>query len=131
MPEPDVGECIKQYRLLRDKKDAMEKEHKDATRPYTEAMDSISGHLMSLMEAQGVTSFKSEHGTAFQKTTMGVKTEDKDALMRFVQDTGSFDLLTAGVSKEVLQVYLDEHNDTPPPGVTVRFFTEVQVRKPS
>ena len=70
MPEPDVGECIKQYRLLRDKKDAMEKEHKDATRPYTEAMDSISGHLMSLMEAQGVTSFKSEHGTAFRTDWM-------------------------------------------------------------
>lgn len=125
------GDLIAKYREIRDKKEALEKAQKEALKPYKDGLETIANYLLKLMHEQNVTSFKCEHGTAFQKTTMSVHTADKEALFKFVEETGSFDLLTAAVSKDTLQVFLDEHNDTPPPGVDVKFFTEVQVRKPS
>jgi len=124
-------ELIALYIKLRDFKAGLIKEQKAALAPYDEAMTAIENALMEALNAAGVSSMKGEHGTAFKKQSMSVKTVDRDALFEYVLNTGKFNYLTAAVSKEAVVEHLEAHNNVPPPGVDVTLFTEVQVRKPS
>lgn len=123
------AEIIKQYVALRDYKEELVKQQKAALKPYNDALDTLENALLEQLNADAAQSIKTEFGTAFKKTSMTVKTVDKDALFDFVRSTENFSMLTAAVSKEALKEYMEENEDRRPPGVDVTFFTEVQVRR--
>jgi hypothetical protein len=127
----NTGDLIQKYVELRDHLGTMEDAHKKATKPYKEAMETIEGALLAAMNQAGLASLKGDFGTAFKKTSMSVKTVDKEVLMDYVRQSDNFGMLTAAVSKDAVKAYLEENNDTPPPGVDVTFHTEVQVRRAS
>lgn len=131
MADYTSGEMIARYISLRDMVGAMEEAHKTRTKPYKDGMKLVENMLLQEMLAHDLNQLKSESGTAFKKTTMTVHTADKGALMAYVEEHGAFNLLTSAVSKDELKTYLEEHEDVPPPGVDVKFITEVQVRRPS
>lgn len=132
MTDLTPGALIAHYIKLRDRRSAMAEEFKQADKPYKDAMSSIENALLAEMNKLGVDNLKNkEFGTAFKKKSMFVRTIDKDDLMKYVVQSQDFDMLTAAVSKEAVKKYLEEHGDECPPGVSVTFETEVQIRKPS
>jgi hypothetical protein len=125
-----VDEVVSAYIKLRLKKEQMEAEVKAETKKIVEKMDKFEAWLKEQADAQGVTSFKTKHGTAFLKTTDYANVENWDAALAFVLENNAFDLLNKAVSKVAVRGYI-EANKAVPPGVNYGTKIEVEVRKPA
>lgn len=125
-----VDDVVSAYVKLRDKKDAMEAEVKDRTKEIKERLNKMEAWLKEQADAQGVTSFKTKHGTAFLTTTDYANVADWDSVLEFIQTNEAYDMLEKRVSKIAVRGYIDT-NKAVPPGINYGTKLEVNVRKPT
>lgn len=126
---PNVGDVIRTYMKLRDQKAAIEGEVKERIADLKAKMEKLEAYLKTQMDAQGLTSFKSDYGTAFLTTTDYANVADWDAVLNFIRDNEAFDMLEKRVSKIAVRGYI-ESNKAVPPGITYGTKLEVNIRKP-
>lgn len=126
---PNVGDVIRTYMKLREQKAAIEGEVKERISNLKAKMDKLEAYLKTQMDAQGLTSFKSDYGTAFLTTTDYANVADWDAVLTFVRDNEAYDMLEKRVSKIAVRGYI-EANKAVPPGITYGTKLEVNIRKP-
>ena len=126
---PNVGDVIRTYMKLRDQKAAIEAETKERVAGLKAKMEKLEAYLKAQMDAQGLTSFKSDYGTAFLTTTDYANVADWDAVIRFIRDNEAYDMLEKRVSKIAVRGYI-EANKAVPPGITYGTKLEVNIRKP-
>ena len=126
---PNVGDVIRTYMKLRDQKAAIEGEVKERIADLKGKMEKLEAYLKTQMDAQGLTSFKSDYGTAFLTTTDYANVADWDAVLTFVRDNEAYDMLEKRVSKIAMRGYI-EANKAVPPGITYGTKLEVNIRKP-
>ena len=125
-----VDDVIATYMKLRNEKEAIEAEIKSRVSELKAKMDKIEAWLKEQADAQGVTSFKGKHGTAFLTTTDYANVADWDAVLEFVKTNEAFDMLEKRVSKIAVRGYI-ERNKAVPAGVTYGTKIDVTVRKPT
>jgi hypothetical protein len=126
---PNIGDVIRTYMKLRDQKTAVEAKVKDEVTTLKNKLDKLEAYLKTQMDAQGLTSFKSDYGTAFLTTTDYANVADWDKLLTFVRENEAYDMLTKSVSKTAVRGYIDE-TKTIPPGVTYGTKLDVNIRRP-
>jgi hypothetical protein len=126
---PNVGDVIRTYMKLRDQKAAIEGEIKEQVSAIKAKMEKLEAFLKTQMDAQGLTSFKSDYGTAFLTTTDYANVADWDAVLGFIRDNEAYDMLEKRVSKVAVRGYI-EQTKAVPPGITYGTKLEVNVRKP-
>lgn len=126
---PNIGDVIRTYMKLRDQKAAAEARVKDEVSTIKAKLDKLEAFLKTQMDAQGLTSFKSDHGTAFLTTTDYANVADWNAVLDFIRDNDAFDMLEKRVSKIAVRGYI-ETNKAVPPGITYGTKLEVNIRKP-
>jgi hypothetical protein len=125
----NVDDVIAAYLKLRDKKESIEAAVKEQTREISEKLTKLESWLKEQADAQGVTSFKTKHGTAFLTTTDFANVADWDAVLSFVKQNEAYDMLERRVSKKAVRGYIEE-NKLVPAGVTYGTRLEVNVRRP-
>jgi Cft2 family RNA processing exonuclease len=128
--QPTVGEVIKTYMALRDKKAELEAEVKEQVAEVKEKMTKLESYLKIKMDETGLNSFKSEHGTAFLTTTDYANVADWDEVVQFIKDNDAYDLFEKRVSKMAVRGYIDQ-NKTVPPGINYGTKLGVNIRKPT
>jgi len=126
---PNIGDVIRTYMKLRDQKTAIEAKVKGDLTTLKGKMDKLEAYLKAQMDAQGLTSFKSDFGTAFLTTTDYANVEDWNKTLGFIRDNDAYDMLEKRVSKIAVRGYIEE-NKAVPPGVTYGTKLEVNIRKP-
>lgn len=126
---PNVGDVIRTYMKLRDQKAAIEARAKDEVSTLKAKMEKLEAYLKAQMDAQGLTSFKSDYGTAFLTTTDYANVADWDAVLNFIRENDAFDMLEKRVSKIAVRSYI-EQSKAVPPGINYGTKLEVNVRKP-
>ena len=124
-----VDDVVAAYLKLRNKKEAIEAETKDRVKVLKEKMEQFEAWIKEQADAQGVTSFKTKHGTAFLTTTDFANVADWDAVLGFIRDNEAFDMLEKRISKVAVRGYIDA-NKAVPPGVNYGTKLEVNIRKP-
>lgn len=129
MTAPNVGDVIRTYMKLREQKAVIEADAKDRVSALKAKMEKLEAYLKTQMDAQGLTSFKSDYGTAFLTTTDYANVADWDAVLKFVRETDAYDMLEKRVSKIAVRGYI-EQTKAVPPGVTYGTKLEVNIRKP-
>ncbi len=129
MTTPNIGDVIRTYMKLRDQKTAIEAKVKGDLTTLKGKMDKLEAYLKAQMDAQGLTSFKSDFGTAFLTTTDYANVEDWNKTLDFIRDNDAYDMLEKRVSKIAVRGYIEE-NKAVPPGVTYGTKLEVNIRKP-
>jgi len=125
-----VDSVIKKYMALRAKKEAIEAETKEQVKGIKESMAKIEAWLKVKADADGVTSFKTEHGTAFLTTVDYANVADWDAVLEFIRNEEAYDMLEKRVSKAAVRGYLESTNEVPP-GVNYGTKLDVNIRKPA
>jgi Cft2 family RNA processing exonuclease len=128
--QPTIGEVIKTYMALRDKKAELEAEVKEQVAEVKEKMTKLESYLKIKMDETGLNSFKSEHGTAFLTTTDYANVADWDEVVQFIKDNDAYDLFEKRVSKMAVRGYIDQ-NKTVPPGINYGTKLGVNIRKPT
>jgi hypothetical protein len=92
-------------------------------------MEKLEAWIKEQADVQGVTSFKTKHGTAFLTTTDYANVGDWDAVLGFIRENEAFDMLEKRISKIAVRGYI-EANKAVPPGVNYGTKLEVNIRKP-
>lgn len=126
----NVDDVIATYMKLRDQKAAIEGEVKEKVSTIKAKMDKLEAWIKEKADAEGVTSFKTKHGTAFLTTTDYANVADWDAVLNFIQENQAFDMLEKRVSKTAVRGYIDQTKAVPP-GINYGTKLEVNVRKPA
>ena len=129
MTTPNAGDVIRTYMKLRDQKAAIEAEMKERVAGIKTKMEKLEAFLKTQMDAQGLTSFKSEYGTAFLTTTDYANVADWDAVLDFIRTNEAYDMLEKRISKIAVRGYIDQTKSVPP-GVNYGTKLEVNIRKP-
>jgi hypothetical protein len=130
MTEPNVDQVIAAYVKMREKKSRMEAEVKAEVAKINERLMRLEGWLREKADEQGVTSFKTNHGTAFMTTVDFASVADWDAVLKFIKDNDAYDMLERRVSKTAVRGYI-EANKSIPAGINYGTKLEVNVRKPT
>jgi hypothetical protein len=126
----NIDEVIATYMKLRGQKEAVEAEVKEKVSVIKAKMEKLEAWIKEQADAQGVTSFKTKHGTAFLTTTDYANVADWDALLNFIRENEAFDLFEKRVSKVAVRGYIDQTKAVPP-GVNYGTRLDVNIRKPT
>ena len=125
----NVDDVVATYMKLRSQKEAIEAEVKDRVSTIKAKMEKLEAWIKEQADAQGVTSFKTKHGTAFLTTTDYANVGDWDAVLGFIRENEAFDMFEKRISKIAVRGYI-EANKAVPPGVNYGTKLEVNIRKP-
>lgn len=123
-----TADLIGQYLKLRTAVETKTKEFEASLTPYKDAMVAIEGAVTQQINDLGGQSIKTEQGTAYRTTTLGVKVADRELFMDFVFDGRLESFLTNHVAKEAVTEYIEKHQ-APPPGVDVVHVHKTNFRK--
>ena len=123
-----VEQVVGTYMKLRRKREALEAETKAGLDEIKVKMGKLEAWLMQKADDEGVTSFKTESGTAFVTTTDYANVADWDAVLTFIKDNEAFDMLEKRVSKTAVRGYMDA-NGSVPPGITYGSKLGINIRK--
>lgn len=126
----NVDDVVATYMRLRSQKEAIEAEVKDKVATIKSKMEKLEAWIKEQADAQGVTSFKTKHGTAFLTTTDYANVADWDAVLDFIRGNEAYDMLEKRISKIAVRGYI-EANKAVPPGVNYGTKLEVNIRKPA
>lgn len=125
-----VDAVIKKYMELRVEKEAIEADVKARVDTIKTSMEKLEAWLKLKLDADGLTSFKTDHGTAFLTTTDFANVEDWDAVLRFIREEEAFDMLEKRISKTAVRAYIDATKEVPP-GVKYGTKLDINIRKPT
>lgn len=130
-------QLVEAFILRRDEIKRMQEDFKKQCAPFYAQMDTIENEMLRRLNERGADHSATDAGTAFKVRSTQVQCEDKKALFDFAfgNPEWGYDLLTANVSKETLNLYMDKTKSTDhpgglvPPGLKVNFVVGVQFRK--
>ena len=125
-----VDAVIKKYMKLRSQKEAVEAEIKERVDKIKADMAKLEAFLQAKMDADGLTSFKSEHGTAFLTTTDFANVDNWDAVLQFIREEEAYDMLERRVSKAAVRGYIEANKEVPP-GIKYGTKLDINIRKPT
>jgi hypothetical protein len=116
---------ISGYIALRDKKNALKKEHIAVLKPYNEALEKIEDVLRGHLQANQLQSISGKDGTAFLKRTRSATVADASLFRGHVIANEDFDLADFRANPEAVESYVEDHKGGVPPGVN--FSTSIDV----
>tara|TARA_R100001510_G_C7547860_1_gene132812 strand:- start:162 stop:566 length:405 start_codon:yes stop_codon:yes gene_type:complete len=124
-----VDQVIEAYLKYRNKKEALEAQIKEQVKELKDKMAKLEAWIKTKADAEGVTSFKTAHGTAFVTTNDYANVADWDAVLAFIKENDAYDMLEKRVSKNAVRGYIDQQKAVPS-GVNYGTRIDVNVRKP-
>lgn len=125
-----VDQVVEAYLKLRSNKAQIVSDAKTKADAIDAQLMKLEAWIKEQADAQGVTSFRTNHGTAFLTTTDYASVADWDAVVGFIKEHDAYDLLEKRISKNAVRGYIDL-NKAVPPGVNYGTKLDVNVRKPS
>lgn len=124
-----VDTDVRGYIKLRNLKSDLVKEHKEKLKVITDHLDTLEASFLSVLDAQGVKSMRTEHGTVFKKMQYRVSVKDRDAFFAFVFEHNLEHMLATSAAKDKVLEYMEEEDGKVPPGLAITSAVAVAVRK--
>lgn len=128
---PELDKLIDRYVRLRDRKRALEAEHKEQLAPYNKLMSEVEGVLLDYMQRAGTTSVTTAGGTAYQSTKRNASIKDGAAFRKFVVETGQFNLVDWRANANAVFDFIEANGGNPPPGVNPSSRVAINFRRPN
>lgn len=127
----DLGELVKKYIALRDKKAALAAEYKAKTDKIDTVLDAAERAILAEFNDTGISSAKTDSGTAYKVIRTSAKVADANSFFDFVaQDfVNNRSFLENRVSKSAVEQYIEDHGGDLPPGVTVSRFATINIKR--
>jgi hypothetical protein len=127
-----AGDLVKEYFRLKSFVEQKEKDLETALAPYKAGIATIKNTLLLQLNAANANSFNTDFGTPYKSVILKPKVVDKTAFIKCVVDnwtTVGEQLINATAAKEGVGEWMEKDpNKLPPPGVTVEFFTNLNIR---
>lgn len=125
-----IEDVVAAFLKLRRKKERIEREAKEKTAAIALQMEQIEAFLLTKMQEDGVSSYKTSHGTAYRTTTDYANVANWEDLLDYIRDNDAYDLLDKRVNKSAVRSLIGEEKPVPP-GVNYGTKTDIAIRKPT
>lgn len=122
------ADLIASYLQIRNKKRALEEEHKKALAPYNDVLNRIETELAKIMQDTGLENLPGGGGTAYRTTRTSVTVDDWDLFLGWVRENNAWHALERRASKTAVEEILADE-EALPPGLTLARAMVVNVRK--
>jgi hypothetical protein len=110
-----VDKLVEKYIQLRESKAKIEAENSARLAPYEEALNLIENALLETFIELGVTSVKTEFGTAYTSVRTTASLADWDVFREFCsQQDDPYAFVERRISKAAVEEYRNAHSDLPP-----------------
>ena len=123
-----LSEVVEKYIEIRDRREQRKREFREADAADEALQAKIEAKLLEVCHQQGLNSLNTPAGTAYIASRTAATVADKEAFMRFIQETGEFPLLEVRASKTAVEQYKEAH-ETLPPGINWREELVVNIRR--
>jgi hypothetical protein len=91
--------------------------------PYRDGLAKVDAKIIAAMDANGLNSIKTEHGTAYFSTLNAYSITDRKLFFDWMIENDATDILTSHVSKEALR-----EREQLPPGIAVTNVRRLNIR---
>lgn len=109
-----TDELIRAFLDTRDKKEALEKSHKEQLAPYRDTLNKIGALLQSRLLADGLQNLSVKGvGVAFLSETASAKVEEWELTLDWIKQHNAWDLLEARVNKSAFVDYHAQGHNVP------------------
>lgn len=125
----DVENRIAQYVKLRDMMDQLEERQAAERKPLRAVIDQLGGWLQKFLDDNKLENLKTKSGSCYITTRFTASVQDPDGFMKFVKESGNFDLLERRANSTAVRDYVKEHNHLPT-GVNLTQLSSIGVRRP-
>lgn len=91
----------------------------------------VANAMKDQMQSMGLTSSKTQFGTAILSTKTRFYAQDWDAMKRFILDNEAVDLLEKRIAQTNMKQFLEDNPGLVPPGLNSVSEVDISVRKPT
>lgn len=127
---PTLDDAVKRYMELKAELADLTKKYDERKKALEDEQDKISRWMGDVLDKMGVTSAKTQYGTALKHHSIKYSLADSAAFKQFVRDNPVYvDLLQSRLSTQAVAQYVEDNAGNLPVGVTTYASIDVVVRK--
>jgi len=132
---PTMEDLTKVYLKIREARKAKTAEYEKEDARLKEQLATLEAAMMAKLDADKVTSTKTEFGTVYKQVDIKPSASDWAAFYRWIaEDPDRFEFLQKRITIEPVKTYMEDHKDEDdnpmlPPGVSVMRTYVVRVRQ--
>lgn len=120
---------VRAYIKMRDARAALAAKYEQEDSAIKEQMSLVEANLLEICKANGASSIKTAHGTAYRSVQTRYWTGDWAAMHKFIRDHDALDLVERRISQLNMKEFLRENPDLLPTGLNVDHKYTVTVRR--
>lgn len=125
----DLDKITRAYVRLRDARSDTKKAWEAEDAKFEAKMSRLEAEMLRFLNDSKTDSFKTPNGTVYKQMDVIPTGSDWNAFYHWVARNDAFDALERRIKKTFVKEYMDTHEGTPPPGVSVLREYKVRVRR--
>lgn len=127
----NINKLCEQYVALRDRKRALEAEHKETLAPYNKVMGELESKMLGYMQETGIDHVATPSGTAYQVTKPSATIRDGAAFRQWVVENAAYQIVDWRANANAVADFITDGDGVPPPGINFSTRTSVNFRRPN
>ena len=124
-----IDKIVAVYIKIRSAKEDLTREYDDKIADLDEQMRVLKQKLLDISKETGVTSFKTDSGTAYRTIKNRYWTNDWESFYGFMREHGAMELLEKRIHQTNMREFLEDHPEVHPPGLNVDQEYEITSRR--
>ena len=124
-----VDKLVAAYIKIRNAKETLTAEYDEKIAAFDADMKTLKEKLLEISKESGVTSFKTEYGTAYRTIKNRYWTNDWASFYSFMREHGAMELLEKRIHQTNMREFLEDHPEAHPPGLNVDQEYEITIRR--
>ena len=124
-----IDKIVAVYIKIRNAKEDLAREYDDKIAVLDEQMRTLKEELLKISKETGVTSFKTDNGTAYRTIKNRYWTNDWESFYGFMREHGAMELLEKRIHQTNMREFLEDRPDVHPPGLNVDQEYEITIRR--
>jgi hypothetical protein len=124
-----IDKIVAVYIKIRNAKEDLTREYDDKIADLDEQMRVLKQKLLDISKETGVTSFKTDSGTAYRTIKNRYWTNDWESFYGFMREHGAMELLEKRIHQTNMREFLEDHPEVHPPGLNVDQEYEITIRR--
>ena len=125
----DINEVIEAWSELKTQIEQIKSRHAEELTQREADAEFLRGVVLTWMRKNGVQNFRTQWGTPYRTTRTKINTTDNEKLRNFVSEYDLWGSVTLAMDSDWVANYRRDHDGRLPPGVEVREFETVSMRK--
>lgn len=107
------------YVKIRDKRSELKKQYEAEDLKLKDQLDTIQSFFLETLQALGVESARTKHGTIYRSLDIKPSCEDWTLFYAWIAEHDAFDALERRVKKSFITTFMEDNHNELPPGIAV------------